>query len=124
MVTAAVTGKAGIVNIGGVVAEVTQWSMDRNSEAVEATSMSSAGNQEFIVGLFGWSGTFTTLAFLNKTGAQAAATFQVGASASAANPVFTGAIILTNEPVTVPVEGRTEYAYSFTGTAALTAATV
>jgi len=121
--TAAVTGKAGVVNIGGAIAEVTQWSMDRNTEAVDATSMDSGGNSEFVDGLFSWSGTFTTLAFINKTGSQAAATFQVGAAPSAANPKFTGALILTNEPVAVPVEGRVEYAYTFQGTAACTAAT-
>ena len=123
MTTPALTGKDGVVNIGGVIAEVTQWSMDRNTEAVEATSMTSGGNREFVAGLFGWSGTFTLLKFINKTGAQAAATFQVAAAAGTASPKFSGSILITNEPVTVPVDGRVEYAYTFTGTGANTAAT-
>lgn len=123
MTTSAVSGKAGIVSIGATVNEVTQWSMDRTVEALDATSMSSAGHKEFVAGLDGWTGTFTTLAFVNKTGSQAAATFQVGAAASAANPKFTGAIIITNEPVAVDVGGVVNYAYSFTGTAACTPAT-
>ena len=123
MVTSAVSGKAGVVNVGGALGEITQWQMDRNVEALEATSMSSSGNREFIDGLFGWSGSFTALDFVNQTGTQAAATFQVGATVTAALPKFTGSIIITNEPVATPVDGRVEYAYTFTGTGACTAAT-
>ncbi len=124
MTTTAVSGKAGVVNIGGVVTEVTEWTLEHNVEALEATSMSSGGNREFVAGLEDWSGTFTTQALLNKTGAQAAATFQVGAAAAAATPVFSGAIIITNEPVATPVGGDTvKYAYTYQGTEALTVAT-
>lgn len=121
--TSAVTGKSGVVNIGGVVSEVTTWSMNRTNEPVDATSMSSSGNKEFVSGLNGFTGSFTTLAFLNKLGSQAAATFQVGAAASAANPKYSGAIIITDEPVTVDVAGVVNYSYTFTGTGVCTAAT-
>ena len=123
MVTSAVTGMSAVINIGGSVAEAFNWSMDRNTEAVEATSFDSAGNREFVPGLFGWSGSFSTLRFMNKTGSQAAASFQVGASAGTATPKFSGAIIITNEPCATPVDGRVEYAYTYTGTGVCTAAT-
>jgi len=123
MVTSAVTGKAGTVNISGALSEVFAWTMDRNTEAVEATSFDSSGNREYVVGLFGWSGTFSTLRFANKTGSQSGATFNVGATTTSALPSFRGAIIITNEPISCPVDGRVEYAYTFTGTGACTAAT-
>jgi len=123
MVTSAVTGKAGSISVGATTAEVFAWTMDRNTEAVEATSMDSGGNREYIVGLFGWSGTYSTLRFANRTGSQAAATFQVGASVGTATPTFKGGVIITNEPISCPVDGRVEYAYTFTGTGACTAAT-
>lgn len=123
MATSAVVGKAGVVNIGAALAEVTTWSMDRNTEAVDATSMSSGGNREFLPGLFNWAGVFTTLLFANKTGGPNAATFQVGATADVSNPKFTGQIIITNEPVEVAVDGVVQYAYTFQGTGSVTAAT-
>lgn len=118
-----ITGKAGVVTIGATVAECTTWQMDRNTEAVEVTAMDSAGNREYIAGLFGWGGSFTTLTFLNKTGSQAAASFDVGATQSATLPRLSGAIIITNEPANVPVDGRVEYGYTYQGTGVCTAAT-
>ncbi len=123
MVTAAVTGKAGVVKIGAsTVAEVTAWSVDRPVEAILATSMDSAGNNEYVEGLKGWSGSFTSLLYdaLVAVGGAQAGTFQVGAVASAGAPILTGSVIITNEPVAVTVEGRTEWQYSFQGTGALT----
>lgn len=117
------TGKAGVVTIGATVAECTTWQMDRNTEAVEVTAMDSGGNREYLAGLFGWSGSFTTLKILNKTGSQAAASFDVGATQTADLPRLSGAIIITNEPASVAVDGRAEYGYTFTGTGACTAAT-
>lgn len=121
--TNAVHGKSGVVSIGGTISEVTQWSMSRVTDASEATSFTSAGNREYVAGLFGWTGSFTTLVFANKTGLQSAATFQVGATAAANAPVFTGSIIITDEPVAVDVNGVVQYAYTFTGTGTCTAAT-
>lgn len=119
----AITGKSASINIGSAVVRAVSWSMDRNTEAVEVTSFDSSGNREYVAGLFGWSGNFTTLLFLNKTGLQSAATFQTGASAGTDTPTFAGSILITNEPVAVAVDGRVEYAYTFTGTGACTAAT-
>jgi len=120
--TNAVHGKSGVVNIGGAIAEVSQWSMSRVTDATEATSFDSAGNREYVEGLFGWTGSFTSLVFANKTGLESAATFQVGAAAGANTPTFAGAIIITDEPVAVDVNGVVQYAYTFTGTGANTVA--
>ena len=121
--TNAITGKAGVVSIGSTVNEVTEWSLNLAVEAVEATSMSSSGNREYIDGLKGADGSFTTLRILNKTGTQAAATFQAGASTSASEPKYTGSILITSEPIAVPVDGRVQYAYTFNFTGAITVAT-
>lgn len=123
MTTSAVSGKAGVVNIGGSVSEAFDWSMDRNTEALEATSFDSSGNREYVDGLFGWGGSFSTYIFLNQTGTQAAATFQTGAAAGTATPKFTGSILITNEPIACAVDGIVSYAYTFQGTGACTAAT-
>jgi len=123
MTTSAVTGKAAVITIGTAVAEANAFSVDRNTDAVEATSFDSAGNREYVAGLFGWSGSFTTLRLINKTGAQAAATFAAGATAGTSNPTIAGAIIITNEPIALTVDGITSYGYTFTGTGACTAAT-
>jgi len=114
--TNAVHGKSGVVDIGGVIAEVTTWNMNRTAAADEATSMTSGGYQEFVEGLRGWAGSFTTLVYAAKLGLQNAATFQVGASASTYAPVCTGAIIITDEPIQVDVNGVVQYQYTFTGT--------
>jgi len=123
MATSAVSGKAGVVNIGGALSEVTSWQMDRETEQLDATSMDSSGNRDFVDGLLTWRGSFTTLVFANKTGSQAAATFQVGTAAGASTPTFSGAIGIENEPVEVPVDGVVQYQYSFVGRLACTAAT-
>jgi hypothetical protein len=124
MTTSAKAGKAGRVQVGATVTEVTGWTLDRTTDALDATSMASSGNREFIDGLFGWTGTFTSLTFINKTGSQASATFDVLAGTPAATtPRFSGAIIITNEPVACEVGGVVQYAYTFTGTGACTAAT-
>ena len=116
--TSAVHGKSGVVSIGGVIAEVTTWNVSRTAAADEATSMTSAGNQEFVEGLRGWTGAFTTVVYATKIGLQSAATFQVGASAASNQPAITGAIIITDEPVQVDVNGVVQYQYTFTGTGA------
>jgi hypothetical protein len=123
MATAAIHGKSGKVTVGSAVAEVTSWSMSRTTAADDATSMDSSGNAEFIDGLFNWSGSFTTLVYGGLVGAQAAATFSTAAAASATTPTFSGAIIITDEPIQVEVNGVVQYQYTFQGTGACTVAT-
>lgn len=120
MPTTAVAGKTGIVTVGTAVAEVRGFSVVREVEALDATSFDSSGNREFIDGLAQTSGSFTTLVFLNKTGAQAAATFQVGAAPAANQPSFSGAINITSEGVEADVEGEWGYSYDYTFSGAVT----
>ncbi len=110
-----ITGKLGSINIGGAVAAVVDWQIDNNTEPVETTNMDDLGKQSFIDGIEGWSGSFTTLTLLNKRGSQAAATFNTGATPSASEPQYSGAILISNEPTTTTVAGRQEHAYTFSG---------
>ena len=124
MTTGAKTGKGGSVTIGSAVAEVTAWNISHTVDAVEATSMDSSGKGEYIPGIERWSGSFNTLKVLNKTGSQAAATFDtLAGTAAVTSPRYSGAIIITDEPVAVPVDGRIEFAYTFQGTGTCTVAT-
>ena len=119
MTTAAVHGKSGKVSLGGAeVLEVTNWAMARPTEVADATSFTSAGDREFITGLKNRTGTFTCLRFQQIAGSTLVGTFQVGASAASNQPTFAGSVIITDEPVTVPVDGRVQYEYAFqwTGT--------
>jgi len=122
MSTAAVSGKTGRIEIGTTVAEVVDWNADIVTEALDATSMSSGGKKEFIAGLEEGSGSFATVQFLNKRGAQAAATFGVGASAASNAPDISGKIIITTEGTAVPVDGRVAYSYDFVFNATATIA--
>ena len=123
MTTAAVHGKSGKLSLGGSeVLEVTNWSMARPTETADATSFTSGGNRERITGLKDRTGSFTCLRFQNIAGSVLVGTFQVGQSAASNQPTFAGSVVITDEPVTVPVDGRVEYEYSFEWTGAETVA--
>lgn len=120
MVTTAQSGKTGSITIGTAVAEVNGFTINREVEALDATSFDSTGNMEFIDGLAQTNGTFTSLVFLNKQGTQASATFQSGASPATNNPSFAGAIVITTEAVAHEVAGVVTYSYNYTFSGAVT----
>jgi len=117
-----IIGKVGIVGSGEIL-EIRNWTMDRNLDVPETSSMSSGGNREYKAGMKGWAGSFETIKFVDLHGTEAVGTFQVGASASASTPVFTGTILITNAPVNVPFDDTVAYAHTFQGSGPVAVAT-
>ena len=111
--SAAVSGKSGRVIIGTTVAEIVEWSLNRTVDAIDVTSMDSLGHKQFIAGLDGADGSFSTNVFVNKTGEQLDVTLGVGASAAANTPDITGAVVITSEGFAVPVDDKVAYTYDF-----------
>ena len=109
----AVSGKSGRVIIGTTASEVLEWNLNRTVDALDVTSMSSAGHKQYIAGLDGADGSMTTNQFLNKTGAQGTVTLGVGSTAASNAPDITGAIIITTEGIAVPVDDKVGYSYDF-----------
>jgi hypothetical protein len=72
MATTAVCGSTGSVDLGG---EITSWTLNLNQDVLEATSMASVGNKEFIGCLRDADFTFSTLVACGAVGASAAVTF-------------------------------------------------
>jgi len=124
MATSAITGKIGSVSIDGTgTYEFTTWSISPKQEVADSTSMESGGYREIIASLKAWDGSFTCLDFPNKLGGPYLGTFKMTTTNTATHPQFSGSLFITEEPATVPVDGRIEYAVTFQGTGSLTLAT-
>lgn len=121
----AVTGKTGKVLIEGTgeILEIRNWTMDRNLDTPETSSMSSNGWREFKAGMKGWSGSFETIKFVDLHGTEAVGSFYVGAAASGSEPIFSGTVNITNAPANVPFDDTVAYAHTFQGSGPLTVAT-
>ena len=114
--SSAVTGTIGkVIVAGSEVVEIRNWTIDRNMDSPETSSMTSAGNREYKGGMKGWSGSFETVKYVNLHGTEAVGSFQVGATASASTPIFAGTVLITNAPVNVPFEDTVAYAHTFQG---------
>ncbi len=104
MGTTAVCGYNGTVSLGG---EIRKWTFTEEIETLDATSMSSVGEKEYIACLKKGSGTIETLSPIGDVGAQASAEFTNDLDS------FTADIIVTNINVPVVVNGIVVYSYSF-----------
>jgi len=104
-------GYDGSISFG---AEVVEWTLDQLVDAIEATSMDSAGYKEFIPCLESAEGTFTTLDPSGVPGMVTSATF--------ANDIHTYDLdlIITNVTIGTPVDGRVSYRYSWISTGEVT----
>jgi hypothetical protein len=121
MTTAALVGKAGSVSgqSGGV--EITEWSHTLTTELVEASSMSSGGNREWIQGLTGGEGSFTAIGSNVVVGSVTTLTLKCGSTGALQ---LSGAALVESTEVSNPVEGRIEYSASFKYTGAITVGAV
>jgi hypothetical protein len=108
MATTAICGTGGSVDLGG---EITSWSAQLESTAIEATSMASAGWREYLACLTSASGTFESLTSVGGVGAQTGVTFATGGSAS-----ITADIIITDVTQSVDVNGLVTHKYSWVST--------
>jgi hypothetical protein len=110
MATTAKCGSSGSVSLGG---EITSWILNLNQDALEATSMASAGFKEFIGCLQDADGEFTTLVPCGAVGAAAGVTFTNDKG------TWTMDIIITNISTKVDVNGVVTFRYTFVSTGAI-----
>ena len=116
--SSAVVGMSGKILIGTEVTEIRNWSIDRNADAVDSTSMSSSGKREFKVGVTSWSGSFETINYVSLHGSAAIGSFYTGTAASSTTPVYAGTVIITNAGVATSFDGLVVYAHTFQGSGA------
>ena len=124
MATVALSGKSGTATGEGMrsATEIKNWSATITVDALDATSMASAGWKESIVGLMGGTGTFVAIGTSPISGIKG----QTGAASIALKTSDTGATItadaiITSCEVGVPVDGVVTYncAFTFTGEIAI-----
>lgn len=117
----AYAGKAGLVKVGGAtVSGIENWSLSYKSGTEEATDFESAGVEEHLSTITGWSGSFEGRkkgAPLTIGGAAVAIELQETATST---QKWTGSVIITDVEATTNVKGLVTYKYSFIGTGALT----
>ncbi len=120
----AYAGKAGLVKVGGAtVSGIENWSLSYKSGTEEATDFESAGVEEHLSTITGWSGSFE--------GRKKGAPLAIGGAAVAlelletatASQKWTGNAIVTDIEAVTNVKGLVTYKYSFIGTGTLTVPT-
>lgn len=99
MTTSAISGKTGSITTASGATEVTNIDVEEVIEILEATSMASGGDREYIEGLAGVSFTLTGVGTKPSKGADASLTINSGAN------TWQAAAIIGNVRVTAPVEG-------------------
>lgn len=122
MVTGALTGKAGAVTGPTGIDEVTEWSCDLTGELVDATSMSSAGYREHIIGLLSGEGSFTAIGDDVATGSVSSLALKT--TTASGGIIISGPAIIETVGYAVSVGDRIEYGVSFKYTGAFTIGTV
>ena len=116
MVTAAIPGLNGSVDIGGAISEARNIGLSIDCDSYDATSYDSGGWKESIAGLKGGSGTFEMLVTPTlAVGVHAAATFAVAGGES-----FAGRIIIQTITPAAPVDDVANYGYTFIFSGAIT----
>jgi len=112
----AVVGKSGkVIFSNSEVVAIKNWKIDRNTDAVETSSMSSGGNRSYKGGMKDWGGSFETNEFVDLAGQTAVGSFSVGTAAATSTPIFSGTVIITNAPVDAAFDGVVAYAHTFKG---------
>lgn len=115
--SAALCGYAGFITGAGGT-EVVSWEVTQTVEAVDATSMSSAGWKERVACLRGASGNFKTIGTSSTVGLHGTCTFTdaIGGYSIA------GDIIINKISPNTPVDGIVSFTHDFTFTGAVAAA--
>ncbi len=103
MVTTAKSGKAGSVAGQGGGAEITEWSTSDVVEVLDATSVDSAGEDEFVEGTTNLSGSFTAIGSVITRETVAELILRVGQTVG--DLEYKGKAIISNVAVTSPVKG-------------------
>ena len=123
MSTTALSGKSGTLTGAGAcgATEIKNWAVTATIDALDATSMASAGWKEHIAGLMGISGTFTCVGTNPLEGAiaqTAAATLSLLTSSDGVT--IEGKALITSAEASVSVDGIVTFNCSFVGSEAWT----
>ena len=118
MATSALCGSGGVVTGFGSVTEVTKWTIEQTVEALDATSMASAGWKERIACLKGATGTISCIGVAPTVGPDAAVTLKTSATGYS----ISGAIIVSKVTINTPVEGVVSFDADFVFTGTITVA--
>lgn len=132
------TGLEGLVRVGGTpttVAELSEWTLETSGETTDSTSINTAtsngGWRTHVPTLKSWSG--SVKCFWDETDTNGQQTIDAGASVdfkfypegnTTGDVFFSGTGIVTAVNRSAKLDGLVEVEFSFTGTGALTEATV
>lgn len=111
MSTAAACGYTGLTNLGD---EITRWEISQLQDAIDATSMDSAGDREYIACLQSLEGTFDTQIPCGSVGSEVGVSFMndlIGYSFDC---------YVTDVKNSVPVGDKVTFTYSFVSTGEVT----
>lgn len=116
------SGKAGKVDTGSVVAGIKSWTLDYISDALETTDFADLGVKSYIVGGRGWSGSFEGY----KEGQEQILTVIASSPVTlklyeTAVVYWTGSAIITGVHSSAAHDGIVSVSYDFVGIAGLTA---
>lgn len=120
MATAALCGMSGTVTGITGITEITKWTVDQTIDALDATSMASAGWKERIACLKGATGTFTTVGDEAAVGPDASAVFDTKSGVGGYS--ISGDIIITKVTINTPVDGVVSFDHEFVFTGTITVA--
>ena len=120
MSTAALCGMNGTVTGVTGITEITRWQIDQTIDALDATSMSSAGWKERIACLKGATGSFTTIGDEGVVGPDASAVFDTKSGAGGYS--ISGNIIISKITINTPVDGVVSFDHEFVFTGTITVA--
>jgi len=116
MATSALCGMAGTVTGSGGGTEITRWTIDQTIEALDATSMASAGWKERIACLKGATGSYSCVGGSPSVG-PATGSFKTKSSGGYS---IGGAIIVSKVTINTPVDGVVSFDAEFTFTGTIT----
>jgi hypothetical protein len=114
MATAAISGYTGSVS-GSAGTEIKKWQATPKATLLDATSMASAGWEEFIVGLQGCAGTFDCI---GTPPVVSTSSITLTLKTATSGTTITGKALISDVAYNTPVEGVVTYTatFKFTGT--------
>lgn len=116
MASSAICGSGGSITGTGAT-EIVFWEITQTVDAIDASSMASAGWKERVACLKGASGTFKSIAVSSTVGAHAGCVFLDAAGGYS----ISGNIVISKITVGTPVDGVVSFDHSFSFTGTVTA---
>ncbi len=119
---AEVAGKTASVKCAtNIIAGIRDWSIDYTGDPLETTDFDDSGHKTYIMGLDGWTGSFSGFgqpgwSLHALLGSKYAGSFYVSSSAGS---YYSGSILIVGVSPATAVDGLATVSYSFQGTGAL-----